>query len=62
MFLRFLDKATPLVFKNSLRIILGSKSENFKNAEARQKGRDSYVKKEFTGFLRPRLVVWFMWM
>ena len=27
----------PLVFKNDLRIILGSKSEKFKNIEARKK-------------------------
>ena len=38
--LKFLGKVAP--FKNRLRIILGSKSEKFKNLEARKKVRKSY--------------------
>ena len=40
--LELLGKVAPLLFKNSLRIILGSKSEKFKNLEARKKVRKSY--------------------
>ena len=33
IFLKFLGEVTRLVFKNNLRIILGSKSEKFKNVK-----------------------------
>ena len=36
IFLTFLDEVAPLVYKNNLRIILGSKSEKFKNIEAQK--------------------------
>ena len=36
-FLKFLGEVIPLVFKNKLRIILGSKSDKFKNIEAQKK-------------------------
>ena len=36
------SKGSTLVIKSNLRIILGSKSEKFKNIEARQKVRYSY--------------------
>ena len=49
MFLKFLVGVAPLVFKNNLRIILGSKSEKFKNIEALKKVKYSY-KKEYTGW------------
>ena len=51
--LKFLGEVTPLVFKNNFRIILGSKSEKFKNIEARKKIRYSY-KKERT-FIFPAM-------
>ena len=36
-FLKFLDKVTPMVFNSNSRIILCSKSEQFKNTEPRKK-------------------------
>ena len=47
MSLKFLGEVTPLLLKNNLRIILGSKSEKFKNLEAQQKGRYSCKKRVF---------------
>ena len=47
MFLNFLGESTPLVFKNNLRIILGSKSEKSKNAEDRKKIGHSYKKSAY---------------
>ena len=44
IFLNFFGEVTPLVFKNNLRIILGSQSEKFTNIEARKKFRHSYKK------------------
>ena len=40
----FLGEVTPFVFKDNLRIILGSKSEKFKNIEARKKFKYSSTK------------------
>ena len=39
-------------FKNNLRIILGSISENFKNIEAQQKFRYSYEKSKYDTIFR----------
>ena len=44
IFLTFLSEVTPLVFKNNLKINLGSKSEKFKNIETWKKVRYSYKK------------------
>ena len=47
MILRALGKVVPLEFKNNLRIILGSKSQTFKNIEALKK-LGILIKKERT--------------
>ena len=44
IFLEFLGEVTLLVFKNNLRIILGSKSEEVKDIEAKEKVSYSYQK------------------
>ena len=42
IFVKFLDEVAPLVFKNNLRMIVGSKSEKFKNIEIQKTIRYSY--------------------
>ena len=37
MFLKYLGKVEPMVFRNNLEIIIGSISERFENTEAGQK-------------------------
>ena len=37
IFLKYLGEVKPLVIKNNLKVILGSKSENFKNIKAGKK-------------------------
>ena len=45
----FLGEVIPLVIKNTLRKILGSKSEKFKKIEARPKVRNFYKKERSIG-------------
>ena len=52
MFIKFLSEVAPLIFKNALKIMLGSKSEKFKNIEARQKVVYSYKKSEVRSISR----------
>ena len=45
IFLKFLGEVKPVLYKNNLRIILGSKSEKFENIEAQKIFRHSYNRK-----------------
>ena len=56
IFLEFLGEITPLVFKNNLRIILGSKSEKLKNVET-QKKLSILIKKECRTLPGTRLAI-----